>query len=323
MKKYLFFTVMILFAFLADTAIGQKRSYNTNRIQCTDGIETYFSTPLYFDISPPLREMTLLQSSKDKKQRERKEVPNHVNNMEGTVPFDFREDPVWQKQDATYRPLTAGPIVNIEGIGNLDGVMPPDTQGDVGLDKYLQVINSHFAVYPKTGSPTPLFGPAALHIIWTGIGSPWEGTDDGDPIVLYDQAAGKWMVSQFSLPGYPNNNMAVLVAISTTSDPTGTWYRYVYNFNNIMPDYPKFGVWPDGYYMSVNQFYGASGPAACVWQRSKMLVGDPTAGFIYKNCSFIKIVHLQEVLCCLPTGMELHRLLQMNLTILHLSLVRL
>ncbi len=285
-KRTLFFAVVLLLAFMAGTASSQNTSSNTQRLHTPDGVETYYSTPVHFDISPPLRDMKFLKPGKEKKEKVNREVPNYVSNMEGTAPANFREDPVWQKLEvATNRPASSGPIVNIEGMGNLSGVMPPDPNGDVGPDKYIQVINSYFAIYPKTGSPTPILGPAALHTIWTGIGSPWEGTDDGDPIVLYDQAAGKWMISQFSLPGYPSGNMGVLVAVSTTSDPTGTWYRYVYNFNTIMPDYPKFGIWPDGYYMSVNQFTGATGPAACVWERNKMLTGDPTAGFIYKNCS--------------------------------------
>ena len=283
MKKFLFFVALILAACIADTAYSQNMGSNTKRIQCPDGIETYYSTPLYFDISPPMRDLKNLKPTKDSKERENHEVPNYVSNMEGTVPFNFREDPVWQKQDATYRPLTSGPIVNIDGIGNIDGYMPPDTQGDVGLNQYVQVVNSRWAVYPKTGSPTPIYGPAQLSVIWTALGSPWAGRNDGDPIVLYDQQADRWMISQFALPS--SSQQAVLVAISTTNDPAGTWYRYVYNFGTIMPDYPKFGVWWDGYYMSVNQFTGASGAAACVWQRSKMLSGDPTAGFIYKNCS--------------------------------------
>jgi hypothetical protein len=140
---------------------------------------------------------------------------------------------------------------NFEGMSNLMGYYPPDPQGDVGPNHYLQVVNSNFAVYSKTG--TTLFGPAELHTIWTGIPAPWSGTDDGDPIVVYDQAADRWIISQFSLP---SGNYAELVAVSQTGDPTGAWYRYVYTFGNEMPDYPKFGVWHDGYYLSVNIHFG-------------------------------------------------------------------
>ena len=285
MKRSLFFTTLILLAFLAGSAFSQKKNNNTTRVVCPDGLTTYYSTPLFFDISPPLREMKQIKPRKKKMESENHVIPNNVRpGSEGYNQFSILVDPAWQKQDATYNPLSAGPIQNFEGIGNLDGVMPPDTQGDVGPDYYLQVVNSNYEIFTKTG--TQVLGPSQLSTIWTGIGSPWEGRNDGDPIVLYDQAAQRWMISQFSLPNCYNPcnpPFAVLVAISQTSDPTGSWYRYVYDFGTIMPDYPKFGVWPDGYYLSVNQFNGGSGVGACVWERNKMLTGDPNAGFIYKQ----------------------------------------
>ncbi|MEI6901145.1 MAG: hypothetical protein WCL00_14810, partial [Bacteroidota bacterium] len=149
----------------------------------------------------------------------------------------------------------------------------------VGPDHYVQVVNSNFAVYSKTG--TTLLGPAALSTIWAGIPAPWNGTNNGDPVVLYDQAANRWLISQFSLPA---GNYAELVAVSQTADPTGAWYRYVFQFGTKMPDYPKFGIWPDGYYMSINQFLNGSswaGAGACALERSKMLAGDPTARIVY------------------------------------------
>ena len=287
MKKSPFFILLMLFGFMSVTSFGQNRSNNTVRITTPDGLETYYSTPLYFDKSLPLRDLVKnAPAAAANKKRERDEVPNHVG--PGYTPPGFTVDPVWQNwqnTNAAENTTSSAPIVNIDGVTNLDGVMPPDTQGDVGLNYYFQMINCHFAIYQKNGSATPVLGPSLLSVLFTGVGAPWEGTSDGDPIVLYDQGADRWLVSQFSLPNYPSSPFAMLVAISVTNDPTGSWYRYVYNFNGIMPDYPKFGVWSDGYYLSVNQFTGASGPAACVWQRSKMLTGDPTAGFIYKNCS--------------------------------------
>lgn len=122
-----------------------------------------------------------------------------------------------------------------------------------------------------------------LSTIWAGIPAPWNGRNDGDPVVLWDQAAGRWLISQFSLP---SGNYAELVAISATSDPTGSWYRYVFQFGTQMPDYPKLGVWPDGYYLSFNQFANGStfsGTGACALQRDKMLTGDPTAAMVYKS----------------------------------------
>jgi hypothetical protein len=137
----------------------------------------------------------------------------------------------------------------------------------------------NFCIYSKTG--TILLGPAAISTIFAGIPAPWNGTNNGDPIVLYDQAANRWIITEFSLPP---GNYAELVAVSQTSDPTGAWYRYVFQFGNKMPDYPKFGIWPDGYYLSVNQFVNGTswgGVGACALERTKMLAGDPTAQMVY------------------------------------------
>ncbi len=236
---------------------------------------------VYADVTPPLRDMKLIPVVRDENAPE-KEIKNKIGMKEFnhfiTPPFNLPEDPVWQKQDGTFLPLA--PIQNFDGMNNILGYYPPDTQGDVGPDKYFQVVNCNFAIYSKTGSV--LLGPALLSSIWSGIPAPYNGTNDGDPVVLYDQAAQRWIISEFSLPSTSQN--AELVAISQTSDPTGAWYRYVFEFGNKMPDYPKFGVWPDGYYLSFNQFVNQSywgGVGACALQRSKMLTGDVTAQMVY------------------------------------------
>jgi hypothetical protein len=249
----------------------------------TKAVQTELRPPLYFDISPPIRDM--MQITPTKPVESVIEVANKIGHREFnnriSNGFPFAEDQLWQKQDGTWLPDNSAPMQNFEGINNLSNVYPPDTQGDVSLDKYVQVVNFNFAVYSKTGAV--LLGPASLSTIWAGIPSPWNGTNSGDPIVLYDQAADRWMISQFSIPNY--TQMAMLVAISQTSDPTGSWYRYVYNFGNKLPDYPKFGIWNDGYYLSVNLFSNGptwvwDGVSACALDRTKMLAGDPSAGII-------------------------------------------
>ena len=92
------------------------------------------------------------------------------------------------------------------------------------------------------------------------------------------------MFTQFALPNYPDGPFYVLIAITETSDPLGSWYRYGFEFDD-MPDYPKFGIWPDGYYMTVNQFSSGSGSWAgagvAVFERDKMLNGDPNARMVF------------------------------------------
>ena len=183
--------------------------------------------------------------------------------------------------------LATGTIgVNFEGLGSRDHRLPPDTVGDIGPNHYVQMTNLSFAVYDRNG--TLLYGPVHNNTLWGPLGGVCADNNDGDPVVLYDQAADRWLMSQFALPNYPLGPFYQCLAVSQTGDPTGGWYLYAYLFSqNKMNDYPKFGVWPDGYYMAANQFLcSASG---CIWdsqgvvafERAKMLVGDPGARAVY------------------------------------------
>ncbi|MBI5353885.1 MAG: PPC domain-containing protein [Chloroflexi bacterium] len=138
----------------------------------------------------------------------------------------------------------------------------------------MQWVNLSFAIYSKTG--TLLYGPAAGNTLWSGFGGTCQTSNDGDPIVLYDQLADRWMVSQFAVPGGASGYHQC-IAISQTGDPTGAWYRYDFLWSNTnMNDYPHFGVWPDGYYMAVHEFANAAtwaGQGVAVFERDRMLQG--------------------------------------------------
>ncbi len=161
-----------------------------------------------------------------------------------------------------------------EGLNNTASVVPPDTNGDVGPNHYVQWVNLSLKIWGKSGNL--LYGPAAGNTLWSGFGGPCQTDNDGDPIVLYDSLADRWFASQFVVPiGGPYYQC---IAVSATPDPTGAWYRYAYLWSNSkMNDYAKFGVWPDGYYMSVNQFFFNSwvGAGVAVFEREAMLQGLP------------------------------------------------
>ena len=167
-------------------------------------------------------------------------------------------------------------IANFDGLTNLSGVLPPDTNGDVGPNHYMQWVNLNFAIYSKTG--TLLYGPAAGNTLWSGFGGVCQTRNDGDPIVQYDHLADRWMVSQFAVPG-GTSGYHQCIAISQTNDPTGAWYRYDFLWSATnMNDYPHFGVWPDGYYMTVHEFANGTtwaGQGVAVFERSQMLQGLP------------------------------------------------
>lgn len=173
------------------------------------------------------------------------------------------------------------PVLSFEGVANNDGVLPPDTNGDVGPDHYVQWVNLSFAIYDKSGQM--LYGPVAGNTLWSGFGGPCEDTNDGEPHVLYDPLADRWLFSQSAFPNFPAGPFYQCLAVSKTGDPTGAYHRYAFQISATkFNDYPKFGVWPDGYYMSINQFTGLgtpdeayAGAAVVAFERKEMLKGKP------------------------------------------------
>ncbi len=204
--------------------------------------------------------------------------------------------------DPVATPL-AGPLTGVTPLLDFDGqsaqdnrdlfgfaFVPPDTNGAVGASQFVQMVNVTIAVYDKATGALEL-GPAAIHTLWTGFGGLCEfggGTptfaDGGDPIVLYDHLAGRWLVSQLQYNS-TFTQTAQCVAVSTSSDATGSYNRYEFDFGSNFPDYPKFSVWPDAYYNSINVFPPKSfaGAMACAFDRTAMLAGNPAAAVCFQQ----------------------------------------
>ena len=175
-----------------------------------------------------------------------------------SIPLPNGVDPVWQKTKGSG--LLKSPTLEWNG---LSGANPPDPSGAVGPDHYMQMVNSQYRIYDKTGT-----------VLKTGsLGSLLGGGNAGDPIVLYDKFADRWFISQFDF----GNNLQV--AVSQTSDPTGAYNSYAFNVGASFPDYPKYSVWSDGYYVTSNK----SGNEAFVMERDKMIAGDASAQMVQFN----------------------------------------
>ena len=167
-----------------------------------------------------------------------------------------------------------------------EGVFPPDANGSVGDDHYVQWVNQAIAVFDKkTGqmvkNPLGKNEPFSGNLIWTGFGGACEKDNDGDPIVLYDKNARRWLMSQFAIRDDGQHKFAQCIAISDGPDPIkSSYFRYEYGFEHLN-DYPKFGIWGDAYYATFNMFSsmegGFTGAKVCAFERAKMLVGDPSA----------------------------------------------
>lgn len=194
----------------------------------------------------------------------------------------------WANTDKNARPgkvqsnmgtlQSRGPLVGFNGQGPT-GSYPPDTDGDVSETHYVQMVNSKYNVYEKDG--THILGPLNLSTLWSSL-PPGNWGNSGDPIVLYDEEADRWILTQFA----PKNNYTQnyeLFAVSETSDPTGSYYLYAFEFGNQFNDYPKIGVWRDGYYCTFNLFSSSLnhlGSKVVAVERDKMLIGDPDAQMI-------------------------------------------
>src|SRR5207247_741590 len=120
-------------------------------------------------------------------------------------------------------------------------------------------------------SGTRLYGPVATNTIWSGFGGGCQNNNDGDATVKYDRAADRWLITQMSVSTTP---YLECVAVSTSPDPTGSYYRYSFQYS-YFPDYPKVGIWSDGYYATFNRFSGNFfvGSEVCAYNRSRMLTG--------------------------------------------------
>ncbi|HET9493420.1 MAG TPA: hypothetical protein VFR15_04240, partial [Chloroflexia bacterium] len=223
------------------------------------------STAVRFDVSPPLGEL-MRQNPAPTRSDGTIEMSDPYG---GKVPADngFTGGGAVQKFLGAMAIPT--PLVTFEGIANQWGVYPPDPNGDVGPNHYVQMVNLGFRIFDKSGNPlTPV---ANTNTLWQGFGGPCEFENAGDPIVLHDQLADRWLLSQFSDSSPPYFNC---VAISQTADPTSTYYRYAFSAP-AFPDYPKYGVWPDAYYLNTREGDTTLGNYAL--ERDQMLIGNPAA----------------------------------------------
>jgi hypothetical protein len=260
---------------------------------------------IHHDTSPPLRTIAPKREDKGRRVRAEHRFPHSASTTTA--------DPVVQLAAPTKAAPTTG--VGFQGMTATDGSqsgMPPDPNAAVGPSNVVEVVNTTFAVYSKTGVqqyPDPAVAHGAdTNTLWTGFdpsgpGHACETENDGDATVAYDRAAGRFVIQQFSLEPFFFGTGAYLecVAVSATGDPTGAWHRYAFDgFGDEFPDYPKLGVWPDGYYTTYNLFAGGisfDGTEVCAYERAQMLVGNTAQ----QQCNTVSDQNLNGLL---PSSVE-------------------
>ncbi len=243
----IFSTAMLLSGVASGQADGHMYTTTNSLGQEVTVIRAYD-----FSLTPPMREWEPviereMIEEKEEVHQERQLTP--IVNPAG----EYTDESTVQREMGTRQ--SRGPIVSWQGMSGSG--YPPDPSGAADSDYYVQAVNTSWRVYTKTG--TPVTNQANLSSV-TG------GSNLGDPIVMYDRHADRWIISQFR-----QSPSGILVAISQTGDPTGSYYTYQFNFPQF-PDYPKYSIWWDGYYGTSN-----SNRTAFVFERDKMLAGDPSA----------------------------------------------
>jgi len=222
------------------------------------------------DVSPPLRDIA------------QPPQPRLTREAEPVRRLPVRLSPIEQQDSAVQKMV--GPLVgttpglNFAGVGTGDygftpDAAPPDTNLAVGATQVVQWVNESYAVFNKSTGALVL-GPVAGNSVWAGFGGGCQTNNDGDIIVQYDKINNRWILTQFSVSTTP---YLQCVAVSTTSDATGTYNRYSFNYGSSeFPDYPKLGVWPDAYYISFNMFTNTfTGAQVCAYNAAAMRSGAP------------------------------------------------
>ena len=259
MKKQIIATLLTI---LMVIAVQTAKAQNSKTVH-----PSLIGTGVFLGETPPLRDLPAMSPAEFKAyetaRAKRKELNEELEKRSypyAKTAFPKGPDPLWQKTMGPKSAMSNSPIQNF--AGQASSSYPPDCNGAVGPNHFMQTVNVTYSIYNKTG--TLLAGPTAMNTLFSGVtGATY---NDGDPVVLYDEQAQRFLAVEFSLSG---SNDYMLVAVSSTSDPTGTWYKYSFDVADT-PDYPKFGIWQDGYYMGVNN---SSGNDTYVFQRSVMLTG--------------------------------------------------
>jgi hypothetical protein len=250
-----------------------------------------FSKAVAFDVSPALRSLPRVARPRTFPPGTILEVRPERRGSEGPEAHrvkPYSADGALQMFNQT--PTIPAPLLTFEGMSNQDNfnvfgfrVNPPDPNGEVGPNNFVEMINLVFAVYDKAGNL--LAGPVDTGSLWAGFSIPDCTDPSGDPVVLYDQFMDRWLLSQFTTSGLndPTKPFWNCVAVSTSGDPAGTYYRYAFETTSdgifYFPDYPKYGNWTDSYVLTTREFgptieYGIGVYAL---EKNKMVNGDPNA----------------------------------------------
>jgi len=195
-------------------------------------------------------------------------------------------DPVAQTE--ILPPVGTTGLLSFDGIFDSQGggYVPPDTNASVGGTQVVETVNIAYAVYDKT-TGAQIMAPKNIQTLYTPLGGDCATANLSDPEATYDKAAQRWLITMIAYNNTFSSN-AACIAVSTTSDATGTYHLYSFNYKNVLPDYPKLGVWPDAYYLTTDSFPNGgnfTGAETCALDRASMLAGTSAVSVCFQRSS--------------------------------------
>jgi hypothetical protein len=187
-------------------------------------------------------------------------------------------------------PRMPGPLLTFDGMNSVQsgcGCLPPDSDGDVGPNHYVNAVNSSIKIFDKSGNPLNGTNGTTFNSFFLPLGAttPCGAMQNrGDPFVFYDHLANRWVVSDFAFPSFPGVSFYQCIGVSQTGDPvSGGWFLYAVQVDPANPtrlgDYPKFALWSDAYYLTMNEFSNNTtfnGVRVYALDRASMINGGPT-----------------------------------------------
>jgi hypothetical protein len=197
---------------------------------------------------------------------------------------DLSYDPVLQTE--VLPEVATTNKLNFDGINDNQGggFVPPDTNASVGTTQTVETVNVAYAVYDKT-TGHQIMAPKNLQTLYQPLGGNCALGNLSDPTVVFDKVAQRWVITMVAFNNFFSQN-DICVGVSTSSDATGTYHLYDFNFHNVLPDYPKVGVWPDAYYLTTDSFPNGgffTGAETCALDRTKMLAGQSAAAVCFQR----------------------------------------
>jgi hypothetical protein len=248
-------TFLLLAPFLASAQQVQRNPIVVNAT-------AHVTTPLAFrDMTPvPWHNVSKVMPEHDRAPRP------HISNVPDAL-----------AQTEVLRQVGTTSFLNFDGITDAQGggFVPPDTNSAVGATQVVETVNVAYAVYDKT-TGAQLMVPTNIQTLYAPLGGQCATGNVSDPVATYDKAAGRWLITMIAFNSTFTINDSC-VAVSTSSDATGTFHLYQFAYGKTLPDYPKLGVWPDAYYITTDSFPNGgafTGAESCALDRTNMLAGN-------------------------------------------------